>query len=650
MELAVPKEKNKIENSEQIKHVADSTLTSPSVSDSLDDEGETAADIIGNDGLFERKDSEQVKKPDPPSMQNADKELDDVRPDTDDGSLSVPLVTDLRMHSCVGSDVDVALASEEISEIMHGSVSAKDKEPESTKAEAESCVEKIDVCVICMEPVPLTGDFTVTTGCCNTRHHLTCLLGTNWMPSSKGIICPLCSYPDDEPSVKARTEIVKKTYLAEHGLRRRSTIDNGLISALYNHMVRNATNGGFRAAFNMWSTGNVTHGFRFMAENNVTLDDLLSLNFGLDTIKRHVATTFDQLVSIGFAPRHLKRLETQLPELITLYGINIHVLRSTLGSTLFTVSRIIDLGLGASAMASLGITTHQLCLMGMTKIRIPDFQHISMQEWVNVLGFRKCHIRLLRIKQADFSRMLKPVHWNYIGLKHLLKISDDEAASLGMTDALNKYTTSRKGSSRSSFVSGNEGGYPRRRSNASANTKGRLPSDRNRKSRRNSFKQFEEGSSCDGEGGRRRGGLRSPPRLSLRNDFHGESGCRVPYPPKGWTQQSPVQTAARASNYVAKSFIMGGTTYFPGEEPRMQAPHFIPPSYPRNYGHRQHFTANEKAESFQRQRRASLTPRPRFIAGRPPVNHQLKKKLNKERKAAGKGNAPTLTGSSSGGY
>ena len=496
--------------------------------------------------------------------------------------------------------------------------------------EKEETLERVlDVCVVCREPVPFRGEFVIKTGCCETEHHLTCMLGTNWLPSNKGITCPVCSHPDDVPGVEENMNKIKDAYFSRKDRRSREGMDTELISALYKHMLRGAASGGFKATFNMWATGDVTHGFQFMAENGVSLDDLLGLNFGIDTIRRHVATSLDQLISIGFTAQHLKRFENDLHALIALYDINIHTLCSSLGRASFTVSRIIDLRLGARAMADLGITTHQLCLMKMTKIRIPEFKNVSMQEWVSVMGMRKCHVRLLRIKQADFSRILKPVRWNYIGLKDLLKISDAEAVELGMTDSLNKYSVnSRTSSPEDTPRRGRQRSQKNRRKGGACRPAGRggphqdHPAGRggvpdNRRERRNSFNRFENGGA---------------PHLSLQ-----------PAPPPGsipakWTR--PVADGRFAAPqrggygspdpHYAPYAASNGWHPPPGGGYYHRGTVYYPPTTPGGRGHLvKRFPVKPRGRPAQD---AGQEQKPRFTVGRPLLTHRKKKELVEQRK------------------
>jgi len=353
-------------------------------------------------------------------------------------------------------------------------------------------------------------------------------------------------------------------------------MDTELISALYKHMLSKAVNGGFRSAFKMWTTGNVEYGFRFLASNGISLDDLLSLNFGIDTIRRHVASDLEQLVSIGFSAQHLKRLEGDLNALIALYGANINTLRAELGRSALTVTKIIKLGLSAQSLANLGITTHQLCLMGMTKIRIPDFDNISMQDWVNVLGLRKDpHIQLLRIKETDFTKLLKgqKVYWNYIGLKNLLGITDEEAIKFGMSDPP---------SSRC------------RKSVSASPARGKNKKRTNRRAHRDPEEMFQQ----------KKGGGPPPPRVDMVPPTRGN-------PPPAYHYNGMV--------YYPTPPAPPYTPY-----PPLRAPF---PGYPAMF---------PGIRSKQKEQTAT-GKQPKFIVGRPRITHDMKKKKAEESKKKGRG-------------
>jgi len=456
---------------------------------------------------------------------------------------------------------------------MEDSEKSVEKEGETEKQEEP----EEDVCIICQEVVPPKGEHTLTMGCCSTRHHFSCLRGTSWLSSGNVVTCPRCSWPGDVPRPEETTERITEAYLTKH--RDKEEMDTELINALYKHMLSKAVNGGFRSAFKMWTTGNVEYGFQFLAKNDVSLDDLLSLNFGIDTVRRHVASNLEQLVSIGFNTHHLKRLEGDLHALIALYGANIHTLRAVLGRSALTVTKIIKLKLSAQSLADLGITTQQLCLMGMTKIRIPEFDNISMQDWVHVMGLRKTpHIQLLRIKEADFSRLLKgqKVYWNYIGLKNLLGITDEESVVFGMIEVPS--STGRKGTSSS----------PGRRKK-----KKRPP----RSTRRDPEEVFEKG---DGKA----------PSVDMT-------------PVEGPPRQSP---GYHYNGMVFYSPPPAPATPF-APYPPLRAPF---PGYPAMFpGVRVKPKVQPAGEGKQQP--------PKFIVGRPRITHDLKKKKAEESKKKGRG-------------
>lgn len=456
-----------------------------------------------------------------------------------------------------------------------------------TEFSVTECPEE-DVCIICQEVVPPKGEHTLTMGCCSTRHHFSCFRGTSWLSSGNVVTCPRCSWPSDVPQPEETTKRITEAYLTNREYRDKKEVDTELISALYKHMLTKAVNGGFRSAFKMWTTGNVEYGFRFLASNDISLDDLLSLNFGIDTVRRHVASNLEQLVSIGFNTHHLKRLEGDLHALIALYGTNIHTLRAVLGRSALTVTKIIKLKLSAQSLADLGITTQQLCLLGMTKIRIPEFDNISMQDWVNVMGLRKTpHIQLLRIKEADFSKLLKgqKVYWNYIGLKNLLGITDEDAVTFGMIEAPS--STGRKGTSSS----------PRRRGK-----KKRGP----RSTRRDPEEVFEkEGGEAPGVDMAPAVG-EGPPRPSPGVHYNG----MVFYPP-------PSAPAPPFAPYAP-----------------LRAPF---PGYPRTMFTGVRAKARDPPAAGSGLGLGVGKQPPKFIVGRPRITHDLKKKKAEESKKKGRG-------------
>lgn len=426
-------------------------------------EGETIADIIKTttknaispDVVEDKKTFAKIESDELSVATNSDADADT---DTKTNQTETSRDTDTELNNVIISEKEKEKELSETKDVSEPVVTLTDQHDSSTLVQrSEYVIHKrpsdADVCIICRELVPDHGEHSIKMGCCSTRHHLTCLVGSVWLPAGNHIICPVCSHPKDVPTVKNRTAQITRNYFTQNARKNTAEIDSNLISALYKFMLKKAHSGGFKSAFQMWVSGNIGHGFCFMAEHGVTLDDLLGLNFRIETIKRHVASTLDQLVSIGFDLRHLKRFEQNIKEFIALYQVNIYTLQAALGRSAITVTKIINLRLSAQTMADLGITVHQLCIMGMRKTRFIHFENTSMQEWIQVLGLRKePHIRLLRIKEADFDGMLKMVHWNYIGLKALLNISEEEAVELGLTDAANKKTTSRgtKNNSRTS--------------------------------------------------------------------------------------------------------------------------------------------------------------------------------------------------------
>lgn len=166
---------------------------------------------------------------------------------------------------------------------------------------------------------------------------------------------------------------------------------------------------------------------------HLRLEDLLGARISIEEIHAFLTNSFAGLSILGISLKDIKVLERkgQIENLSYLYGITAKRLRLSMGADL-NVQNILMEGWSADTLASLSIGAHQLCILSMQKIQIPQFG-FTLEEWVHKLGLSKILVQVLRIQREDFmppKGMMHKAGWTLKEMIRLLQLSEKECKSM----------------------------------------------------------------------------------------------------------------------------------------------------------------------------------------------------------------------------
>jgi hypothetical protein len=117
---------------------------------------------------------------------------------------------------------------------------------------------------------------------------------------------------------------------------------------------------------------------------------------------------------------HLYAAQKHIDALVSLFDVDVDKLRESYGRYRLTIQKIQNFQ--AETLSLLGFSAHRLCTMcGLIKPRITAFSNVTMEDWVKHLELRPIHVKLLRIKHEDFSKILARRHWNANRLASMMK-------------------------------------------------------------------------------------------------------------------------------------------------------------------------------------------------------------------------------------
>jgi hypothetical protein len=307
------------------------------------------------------------------------------------------------------------------------------------------------ICGICHETVSKQSSWIMRAPCCGAFYHGECMEASIFLPSRKLFYCARCLEPKPPyaTTLIQKKKMVRKKYLSSLDA---STIDSKqALDMLHQHLQQNiklrvatsnkkskkmskskkrknksslvetnvsnqALLAKFQKEWERWLSVPVENSYKldFLKTRKppVRYNTLLSLGWTLEDIYLNVTNQWDGLVtSLGFGMSHLYAAQKHVNALVALFDVDVDKLRESYGRSRLTIQKIQNFQ--AETLSLLGFSAHRLCTMcGLIKPRITVFANVTMEDWVKHLELRPIHVKLLRIKHEDFSKILARRHWN----------------------------------------------------------------------------------------------------------------------------------------------------------------------------------------------------------------------------------------------
>lgn len=277
---------------------------------------------------------------------------------------------------------------------------------------------------------------------CGCSSHLSCLIKTRWVQKNKAV-CPSCSEPPLSVPLERVREILAKNrnYSDAPDTELPDTAER---KQLAEFLIKVLT---LKHKYDMAAkyVGKGTHDYTpiwdyIKKSGEVTFDDFISLGFDVSKIYKYVTSDFDELCDkYCFSLDNLKN-EQNLVDMCINYHLDADMLREKF-SKRFNLQKIKELRLTARGMTALGLTTHKMCMMGLSKDAFKDFHWLTMNDWIKGLNFTPYHIEFLGIRACDFSKhgvMHEKILWSIEGLQQSLNLSAQDLVKLKLHG---KYST-----------------------------------------------------------------------------------------------------------------------------------------------------------------------------------------------------------------
>ena len=267
---------------------------------------------------------------------------------------------------------------------------------------------------------------------CGCVVHFNCIKHTRWEcrngdTKEDFVLCPSCTEPTPKFTLQQFRDFMASKYppnttgkvLTEE---EQVKLSQKLIEAL-------ARTRNYKDAF-LYSTrinNDYSKVWEFVKSGELNVSDFLKLGWDMSEIYHYITKDFYVLCNkYGFDITHLKDDQTAIGLAVN-YKVTDRDLKIAFPNT-FNLKTLIGLRMHPSCMATLGINAHKLCVMGMKKDGIKQFDWITMRQWIKTLDFGRNHLIILGIRHKDFYNP------KVLGMKQKIRsdipFSDDESGAL----------------------------------------------------------------------------------------------------------------------------------------------------------------------------------------------------------------------------
>jgi hypothetical protein len=174
--------------------------------------------------------------------------------------------------------------------------------------------------------------------------------------------------------------------------------------------------------------------------NYTKLSGMLRKNISISCIYDYFTKSIEGLVLMGLRLKDIKEIEKadDIENFVSLYNVTSDKLRFYLGEKEMNLQKIIECSFSPKTLYSLGITVHELCIMGMKKEDIPLFNGYRMEEWIFYLRMSRSIIRVLRLQTEDFISSKKKkggdglmsIGWDIKKFIHYMNLTPKEVKDL----------------------------------------------------------------------------------------------------------------------------------------------------------------------------------------------------------------------------
>ncbi len=208
-----------------------------------------------------------------------------------------------------------------------------------------------------------------------------------------------------------------------------------------------------------------------LLDNDIMMEDFREIGVNiLDIYFSMGIKNWDELVEFGMEKDDLlfkKGKFMPLDVLIDLYFVTYDNLSEDLD---FNMGNMIEMGMTAKEMKRLELDFNRVLELGLDKVAMIEFD-IPLKEWIATLGMRAHHLKQLKFKAEDFSKL----KWNTRILANLLMMSDAQKKAFGIDRPLSKQTPKKTKNTDSRPISNRQQTNPRENGNRRAITPREVP-------------------------------------------------------------------------------------------------------------------------------------------------------------------------------
>lgn len=267
-------------------------------------------------------------------------------------------------------------------------------------------------CLFCNKRVNHKLQWCIRSPCCSSVFHLSCMENTVFLPSKKYIYCAKCTRPQTCTVADAVSQL-KESYEMP------SRECPELWDALRKHMEaqtedKDAFKQKWKASIEKNSSQEWTNLFTTQRPK-IRYDTLTSIGWDIPRLKHCMNLSWEDLVKIGFRFKHITTNESIIVPLVVHYNVDYAKIFDSFHR------RVIQLRylqrLSASSLQMLGYTTHVLCMMGLTDMRMQQFDRVYMKEWVKLLDMSPILLCMLNINLDKIPKPMKKLNWEKHGLE-----------------------------------------------------------------------------------------------------------------------------------------------------------------------------------------------------------------------------------------